>query len=127
MFINYLDLDIAGAAIATNITYLTNMFCADLIISTSRVFKHTYSLSQFCDRTVLLDWGTYLRIGIPGALMVCFEWWAFELFAIFSGYMSIEALAAEVVIGNIIAFIFMLPLGISYASSSLTGNFIGSN
>jgi len=58
--------------------------------------------------------------------MLCFEWWAFELLAIFTGYMGVEALAAEVVIINIVSFVFMLPLGVSFAASSLTGNFIGS-
>ena len=57
--------------------------------------------------------------------MLCFEWWVFELLAIFSGLMSVEALAAEVVIVNIVSFIFMLPLGISYAASAFTGIFLG--
>jgi multidrug resistance protein, MATE family len=57
--------------------------------------------------------------------MVCFEWWAFELLAIFSGYISVASLAAEVVIINIVSFVFMMPLGISFAASSLTGNYIG--
>ena len=34
-------------------------------------------------------------------------------------------MAAEVVIINLVAFIFMLPLGISYSASALTGNFLG--
>jgi len=58
-------------------------------------------------------------------MMLCFEWWAFELLAIFSGYLGVIALAAEVVIINLVTFIFMLPLGISYAASSLVGNAIG--
>jgi MATE family multidrug resistance protein len=57
--------------------------------------------------------------------MLCFEWWCFELLAIFSGLMSVEALAAEVIIVNIVTFIFMIPLGISYSASSLTGVFVG--
>jgi len=57
--------------------------------------------------------------------MLCFEWWAFELLAIFTGLISVAALAAEVVIINMISFIFMLPLGISYTASALTGNLIG--
>ena len=57
--------------------------------------------------------------------MLCFEWWVFELLAIFSGLMSVEALAAEVVIVNIVTFIFMVPLGTSYAASALTGVFLG--
>ena len=57
--------------------------------------------------------------------MLCFEWWVFELLAIFSGLMSVEALAAEVCIVNIVTFIFMLPLGTAYAASALTGVFLG--
>ena len=57
--------------------------------------------------------------------MLCFEWWAFELLAIFTGYISVNDLAAEVMIINLITFIFMLPLGISYSASALTGNFLG--
>lgn len=58
--------------------------------------------------------------------MLCFEWWAFELLAIFSGYIGISQLAAEVIIINLVGFIFMLPLGIATAASALTGNYIGS-
>jgi MATE family multidrug resistance protein len=57
--------------------------------------------------------------------MVCFEWWAFELLAIYSGYFGISQLAAEVVIINRVSFLFMMPLGISFSASSLTGNCIG--
>ena len=57
--------------------------------------------------------------------MLCFEWWCFELLAIFSGLMSVEALAAEVIIVNIVTLIFMIPLGISISASSLTGVFVG--
>ena len=66
-----------------------------------------------------------MKIGVPGMLMLCFEWWAFELLAIFSGLIGVTELAAEVVIINIVSFIFMLPLGVSYSASALTGNFLG--
>ena len=67
----------------------------------------------------------YLSIGLPSALMVCFEWWAFEILAILSGYIGVEALACEVIIINIVSFVFMMPLGISFAASSLVGNYLG--
>ena len=57
--------------------------------------------------------------------MLCFEWWCFELLAIFSGLISVEALAAEVIIVNLVTLIFMVPLGISISASSLTGVFVG--
>ena len=57
--------------------------------------------------------------------MLCFEWWCFELLAIFSGLMSVEALAAEVIIVNLVSLIFMVPLGTAYAASAFTGVFLG--
>lgn len=66
-----------------------------------------------------------MKIGVPGALMLCFEWWCFELLALLSGLLGVDVLAAEVVIINIITFIFMVPLGTSYAASALTGCYIG--
>lgn len=60
-------------------------------------------------------------------LMLCCEWWIFELLAIFTGLLGVDQLAAEVVIINLIAFVFMIPLGISYSASALTGNYLGEN
>ena len=57
--------------------------------------------------------------------MLCFEWWCFELLAIFSGLMSVEALAAEVIVVNLVTLIFMVPLGTGYAASAFTGYFLG--
>lgn len=79
----------------------------------------------FYDWRTVRELGAYLRIGINGMLMLCFEWWAFELLAIFTGLLGVRDLAAEVVIINMVTFIFMLPLGISYAASALVGNFLG--
>ena len=115
-----------GAAIATNITYILNMIITDLWIRWRKDSDYEHMI--FCyDRTCYQELGSYLRIGVMGMLMLCFEWWAFELLAIFTGLLGVKDLAAEVVIINMVTFIFMLPLGISYAASALTGNFLGEN
>jgi len=113
-----------GAAAATNITYILNMVLTDIWIRWKKNsdFK---DMVFWYDSSCWSDLGTFLKIGIPGMLMLCFEWWAFELLAIFTGLLGVNDLAAEVVIINLIAFIFMLPLGISYSASALTGNFLG--
>ena len=115
-----------GAAIATNITWIANMLISDFIIRwrKDKDYKH---MIFFYNLTVLQDVGLYLKIGIPGMLMLCCEWWIFELLAIFTGLLGVEQLAAEVLIINIITFIFMVPLGISYSASALTGNYLGEN
>jgi MATE family multidrug resistance protein len=113
-----------GAALATNITYLLNMFIADFIIRRKKDSEFV-DMVFFYDVTVFDDIWRFLQIGIPGMLMLCFEWWAFELLAIFTGTLGVYQLATEVVIINMISFIFMLPLGISYSASALTGNYLG--
>ena len=57
--------------------------------------------------------------------MQCFEWWAFELIAIFAGLIGVKELAAQVAVINVIGFVYMIPLGVQYAASGMVGNAIG--
>lgn len=124
LFISRMNMREYGAAIATNITYILNCVIAETWVYSLRNsdFKE---MIFFFDKTSFTGLGKYLKIGVPGMLMLCFEWWAFELLAIFSGLLGVNELAAEVVIINIVSFIFMLPLGISYSASALTGIYLG--
>ena len=122
LFITHLGMKEGGAALATNITYIANMIVCDVWCLSNPSIRKTYTRP---DIRAFHELCHYIKIAIPGACMLCFEWWVFELLAIFSGLMSVEALAAEVVIVNIVTFIFMMPLGTSYAASALTGVFLG--
>lgn len=119
LLIWHFPLGAVGAAVATNITYIANMVITDIWCYRN---LDTWAMPT---REMFSDICSYLKVGISGMLMLCFEWWAFELLAIFSGLLSVEALAAEVVVINLVTFIFMVPLGISYSASALTGYFIG--
>ena len=113
-----------GAAIATNLTYILNMVITDLWIRCGSKSKYA-NMIFFYDHTCYTDLWSYIKIGTMGMFMLCFEWWAFELLAIFSGLLGVTALASEVVVINMVTFIFMLPLGISYSASALVGNYLG--
>lgn len=120
VFIHKMRWGLAGAALATNLTYFSNMIITDnhSCFSTTR--------APFLNKHQLLShWLEYLHLGIPSALMICFEWWAFELLALFAGLMGVNELVTEVVLINIVSFLFMMPLGISFAAAALTGNYIG--
>jgi MATE family multidrug resistance protein len=54
----------------------------------------------------------YLKIGVPSAALLCLEWWSFELMTLLAGYISVEAMAAQVILLNISMTFFMIPLGI---------------
>lgn len=73
----------------------------------------------------LSEWGPYLRKGIPGTLLQCGEWWAYEFLAIAAGYLGTVELAAEIAIINLVGFVYMIPLGISFTASGLVGTKIG--
>ncbi|KAJ3214922.1 hypothetical protein HK099_006610 [Clydaea vesicula] len=70
----------------------------------------------------------FLTLGIPGILMTCAEWWAFEIMytTLASGLISETALAAQSIVFSLLGFTWLLQLGISIACSTKVGNFIGS-
>jgi MATE family multidrug resistance protein len=111
-----------GAALATNLTYFLNLVICELLMLRNAKIRLTYRLPN---KSMFKNIWHYLSIGVPGAMMLCFEWWAFELLALLSGLISVEAQAAEIVVINMASFFFMVPLGTSYAASALTGFFLG--
>ena len=48
----------------------------------------------------------YLKFGIPNAVMLWADWWAFELILLMSGMISLRAQAAQVVLLALVEFIF---------------------
>jgi MATE family multidrug resistance protein len=89
LFIKQLGLNEVGAAIATNITYILNMIIADawIRILSNGEYK---DMVFWYDKSVYRELVKYLRIGVSGMLMLCFEWWAFELLAIFTGLLGVD-------------------------------------
>ena len=114
LFIIYLDWGVPGAALALNLTYTSNYLAQEIYI---RVVDWDYfkDFMQPIFNRESFNWEgckEFLRLGVPGTLMQCAEWWAFELLAIFAGMLGKHELAAQVAVINIIGLIFMVPLGI---------------
>lgn len=36
-------------------------------------------------RDCLLDWGSYIQLALPSMLMMCIEWWTFEIGSFLAG------------------------------------------
>lgn len=68
--------------------------------------------APFFTKETLKDWFEFLKIGVPSTAMQCFEWWAFEVIAVFAGVLGVTELSAQVVIVNIMGLVYMFPLGI---------------
>jgi MATE family multidrug resistance protein len=107
-FCDSLRLGDLGVACATIITYFLNL---SLITIYFLVEKDVRKSFFFFTRKSFKDISSYLKIGIPSLIMLCLEWWSFEVLAIMAGYISLEATAAHVIVLNTFVILIMAPLG----------------
>ena len=73
------------------------------------------------DKKAFYGLSQYMSLGIPSAMMLCLEWWAYEMMTLMAGYLGVNEQAAQIVMLNIIAFMFMFALGLSSAASTVVG------
>ncbi|CDH50029.1 mate efflux family protein [Lichtheimia corymbifera JMRC:FSU:9682] len=71
------------------------------------------------------DWWPFIKLAVPGVLMVCSEWWAFELAALAASYLGTVDLAAQSILLTSASATYTIPYGISVAASTRVGNSIG--
>lgn len=113
-----------GAAVASSITYTLNAVCMGLYVKyinggaawggwSIRESFHIPQLWQF------------LKLGLPGILMICSEWWAFEIIALAAGILGDDQLAAQTVVLNTCGLTYMIPLGVGIACTTKIGNALG--
>ncbi|KAM7276690.1 hypothetical protein ACFE04_018556 [Oxalis oulophora] len=113
-----------GAAIAMDISYWLNV-----------VFLGVYlKYSHACDKTrvpisVELFQGIreFFGFAIPSAVMVCLEWWSFELLIILSGLLpnpQLETSVLSVCLNTIVA-LCNIPFGLGAAASTRVANELG--
>jgi multidrug resistance protein, MATE family len=68
----------------------------------------------------------FLCYGASGCVMICAEWWAYEILTIFASFISSAAISAQSILLQLIVILFMFPLGVSLTIASIIGNSIGS-
>ncbi|NXF78301.1 S47A2 protein, partial [Sclerurus mexicanus] len=77
-------------------------------------------------RDCLLDWGSFIWLAVPGMIMMCIEWWTFEIGSFLAGLLSVVELGAQSIIYELSCAAYMVPLAISVAASVRVGNALGS-
>ncbi|CAI0393182.1 unnamed protein product [Linum tenue] len=71
--------------------------------------------------------GEFFRFAIPSAVMICLEWWSFELLVLLSGLLPNPALETSVlsVCLTTIATFYSIPYGLGAAASTRVSNELG--
>ncbi|XP_073496627.1 multidrug and toxin extrusion protein 1-like isoform X2 [Phyllobates terribilis] len=122
IFLYILGLGVMGSALANTLSQYIQAVLLFLYIVWRRLHVDTWGgWSVACFE----DWGPFIRLAIPSMLMVCAEWWAFEIGIILSGVLSMEDLGAQTIIYQMAVIAFMVPIGFSIAASVQVGHAVG--
>lgn len=124
LFIIKMEYGILGCGFAMALTCIIEFISVTILAhSVERIQPALF----WPNRESFNGWGEYFAVSIPATVMICAEWWSFELFVIASSYIDINYLAANVILQNLCTTMFMFPLGLQEGICSLVGSSIGAN
>ena len=127
LFVIHLEFGVEGSAISISIAYWSLAIMYVIYIRCSSLYRTSWpgwTVDSF------KGWLHYCKYGIPGMIMMCLEWWTFEI-----GYLVIGGTSAhpKVEIGiysimfNVSSQLFSVPIGFTVAATVRIGNLLGAN
>ncbi|KAL6629513.1 hypothetical protein ACP70R_029278 [Stipagrostis hirtigluma subsp. patula] len=114
LLVHGLGLGRNGAALANAVAYLANVSLLALYVRLSPSCKRSWTgFSSEAFRDV----AGFLNLALPSAVMLCMEWWSFELLVLLSGLLPNPKLETAVlsICLNTNSFAFTVPLGLGRA------------
>ncbi|KAM9359556.1 multidrug and toxin extrusion protein 1 [Symphorus nematophorus] len=122
IFLYPLNLGVAGSAIANTLSQFTMATTLYAYIIWKGLHKATWGgWSKEC----LQDWGSYIHLAIPSMVMLCVEWWTYEIGGFLAGLISEVELGAQSVVYELANVAYMFPVGFSIAGNVRVGNALG--
>ena len=111
----------AGAPAAMSFSYWLMFVQMILYIKfgKSRHSWHGFSLQAF------RSWGPMLSLALPGCLMTCSEWFAYEVMAFSSSFLGVVPLGAQAILSTTGSLVYQVPFAIAVGISSRVGNLLG--
>ncbi|KAL2944347.1 Protein DETOXIFICATION 19 [Bienertia sinuspersici] len=113
-----------GAALATSLTFWLAVIVLLIYVNFAKRFEHTWrGLSKESFSYVF----TNLKLALPSAAMVCFEYWAFEILVLLAGLMpnSESSTSLIAICVNTEAIAYMFAYGLGAAASTRVSNELG--
>eukprot|EP00249_Psilotum_nudum_P006116 c19469_g1_i1 orf=562-2037(-) len=115
---------ITGGALAVSLTSWLNLLFTVLHIVTSKSYERTWTgLSSESLRAVK----PFLKLAVPSAIMICLEYWSFEILILLGGILPDPELQTSLlaVCVNTETLQYMLPFGLAAAASTRVANELG--
>ncbi|KAF9981288.1 hypothetical protein BGZ65_004116 [Modicella reniformis] len=117
----YIGIGFIGAPIATSISYWSMLLLFILYLRFVDGYRGWGGWSRDC----LKGWPMFLKLALPGIMMVCTEWWAFEVISLAASYLGTVSLAAQSIVVQTSGLLYSVPFGVSVAASNRVGNLMG--
>lgn len=110
LFVIKYDLGIVGVGMSSSLSNF--LIYSSVLIYTNSIQELKPAMKQkFFHKRTFMGTFQYLELGIPSAAMLCLEWWAYEVMTLMSGYLGVTEQASQIVLMNLIAFLFMAACG----------------
>ncbi|CDR18095.1 unnamed protein product, partial [Oncorhynchus mykiss] len=111
IFLYVLDLGVAGSAWANTISQFSLAAILYAYILWKELHKATWAgWSWEC----LEDWGTYIHLAIPSMIMLCVEWWTYEIGGFLAGLISEVELGAQSVVFELASICYMVNIQLRF-------------
>uniref|UniRef100_H3DFL1 Solute carrier family 47 member 3 n=1 Tax=Tetraodon nigroviridis TaxID=99883 RepID=H3DFL1_TETNG len=121
IFLYPLNMGVAGSALANTLSQVSLMGILYCYIVWTGLYKATWTgWSKAC----LQDWG-YLSLAIPSMVMMCVEWWTYEIGSFLAGLINEVELGAQAIVFHLETIAFIFPVGFSIAGNVRVGNSLG--
>ncbi|XP_059308769.1 protein DETOXIFICATION 16-like isoform X3 [Lycium ferocissimum] len=124
LFVFKIDLGSKGAALANAISYWVNVFLLAGYVKVSPACRKTWTgFSKEAWHDVL----DFIKLAIPSAIMICFEYWSFEMVVLLSGLLPNPKLETSVlsISLNTCWMVYMVSVGLGAAISTRVSNELG--
>ncbi|XP_022973952.1 protein DETOXIFICATION 3-like isoform X2 [Cucurbita maxima] len=124
LLVFHFNLKVVGAALALGMSYWLNVILLGLYI----VF------SPSCNKTrapfsmeAISSIGKFFRLAIPSAVMVCFEWWSYEIILLLSGLLPNPKVEASMlsICFSMTYLHYFIPYGLGATASTRVSNELG--
>ncbi|NXO88242.1 S47A2 protein, partial [Sitta europaea] len=103
-----LKLGMVGSAWANMVSQYTQVILLILYMWWKKIHVKTWG---GWSRECLVDWGSFIWLAVPGMVMMCIEWWTFEIGSFLAGLISVVELGAQSVIYELACVAYMVRAG----------------
>ncbi|XP_051536741.1 multidrug and toxin extrusion protein 1-like [Myxocyprinus asiaticus] len=122
VLLHVMNMGVTGSAAANSISQITICLLLFAYIRWKKLHVKTW---DGWSTASLQEWGSYMKLAIPSTLMLCFEWWIYEIGGFLAGMLGEVDLAAQHVLLEMGAITYMFPLGVHAAACVRVGNALG--